>query len=324
MTSKSNDLARLGLFSEGTYTSISDEYDKKTTLDSRYKGRQFGTSPPKKGKTQDVTFQKFEPLFDKEKYHNPDEEEKKYKTLMKSKNITNAAFKPSSPPKRSAGLGNYYGTIGNKYVHEKEYEYKQVVRNNDRPAVPRNILTSPPKRGTFGTPGTTIGVYSGKHGGTGVVGEYKYEGEQYDLARRLEQDTKKTMDTKRVTEKPFKPSSPPKKGTYGFPNTTISPAYASIPAGDAPLEQSGKRVNPDAALKPFRPSHPPRQGYNCTLSSFPAYSEDPLDKKIEKEKGLKDATKKLQVGPIFRPVSCPKSVRCPSIANHPLNRSIQH
>ena len=30
----------------------------------------------------------------------------------------------------------------------------------------------------------------------------------------------------------------------------------------------------------------------------------------------------LQLGPVFKPVSGPKSTRTPSIANHPLNRSL--
>jgi hypothetical protein len=58
----------------------------------------------------------------------------------------------------STGLGGYYGCIGQPYKHMTEYD---VVKKGDKPAPrtpqPKNILTSPPKKGTYGFPGTTIG-----------------------------------------------------------------------------------------------------------------------------------------------------------------------
>eukprot|EP00695_Tsukubamonas_globosa_P002973 TRINITY_DN421_c0_g1_i1.p3 TRINITY_DN421_c0_g1~~TRINITY_DN421_c0_g1_i1.p3 ORF type:complete len:54 (+),score=12.81 TRINITY_DN421_c0_g1_i1:169-330(+) len=39
----------LGTFGTPGFTSVGDEYDKKVSSDVRTKGKQFSTSPPKKG-----------------------------------------------------------------------------------------------------------------------------------------------------------------------------------------------------------------------------------------------------------------------------------
>lgn len=332
-----NDLNRLGIFQELSYVTLDDKYDKKAGLDSRYKGKQFITAPPRGGKTNDSTFQAFSPLMVGERYTTAEAHERKYRSDQKKRNITTAPFKPSSPPKRNAGLGNYYGTIGRKYEHETDWVHDTSPRKKTEKVEQKNIVTSPPKKGTYGVPGTQIGVYAGRHGQRGVVGEYEYKGEPYDLARQAEQEEKKRMDTAKIDPKPFKPSSPPKKGTYGVPGTTIFAhkfgtvggnsgvcgeyAYQTLGVG-----RDGEPRKPHTAdgLKPFRPSNPPRQGYNCTIQPFPEYKGESLQAKIEREKAERAAEKKLLVGPVFKPVSCPKTIRTPSIANHPLNRSLQH
>jgi len=325
------------VFSEGAYVTIDDKYDKRVAPDSRYRAKQFTTSPPKRGKTNDVTFQPFSPLMVGEKYVNANAEERKYRAKQKEMNIVPAPFKPSSPPKRSTGLGTYFGTIGPKWQHECDHDTDKSPRSKFSGRTEgRNITTSQPKKGTYGVPGTNIGVYGGKAGNKGVVGEYEYKGEPYDLARQAEQAAKKRMDAAKIDNKAFKPSSPPKKGTYGVPGTTIfAHKYNTIGGnqgvcGEYTYWSEGKGdkgpiVRPkteESGLKPFRPSHPPRAGYNCTISPFPEYKGDPLGERIAREKKDKEEEKKALLGPVFKPVSGPKSTRTPSIANHPLNRSL--
>jgi hypothetical protein len=330
-----NDQARLGIFQELSYVTIDDKYDKRGALDSRYRGKQFITAPVKGGKTNDSTFSPFSPLMVGERYTTSEAHERKYRGEMKKRNITTAPFKPSSPPKRNTGLGNYYGTIGKKYEHETDWLHDTSPRKKSEKVEQRNIVTAPAKKGTYGVPGTQLGVYASKVGSKGVVGEYVYKGEPYDLARQAEQEQKKLSDTSKVADKPFKPTSPAKKGTYGVPGLSIYShkfgtmggtsgicgEYAYEPLGTGKDEK--RRPATSDGLKPFRPSNPPKYGYNCTFTPFPQYKGESLADKIAREKADRAAERKLLVGPAFKPVSCCKSVRTPSIANHPLNRSLQ-
>ena len=73
-----------------------------------------------------------------------------------------------------------------------------------KPLAPRNFLTSPPKRGTYGMVGMNIG---GKV--DGIVGE---------LAYSPNPPPPKTRPSTTSDLRAFCPSSPPKRGTYGIMN----------------------------------------------------------------------------------------------------------
>lgn len=92
------------------------------------------------------------------------------------KNMTDHGFKYSSPNKKSSGLGNYYGALGPKHKHEGEAE---GAGKGEKPPPaelePRQVLTGPPKKGRFNTPGITFGAPQPK-GVAHVLGkEFEYQ-----------------------------------------------------------------------------------------------------------------------------------------------------
>lgn len=99
-----SDLVRIGLFSESPGI-VGDTYnDKKgaSALDGRAKGKQFLTSPAKKGHdSKDAYFQKdFGRVFENEPYSDIVALRRKWRAEAKEKNISAAQFRPSGvPPK---------------------------------------------------------------------------------------------------------------------------------------------------------------------------------------------------------------------------------
>jgi len=290
---------KYGSFSEPSYISLGDPYGKKIVENSRNLGLNMKAALEKTGKTNDATFDRFVPLYAGEQYQRNYKQKREELTKTKGMNITESPFKPSNPQKTSTGLGNYYGCIGAKVVHMKDDDVLQK-KKGDFEVGPRNIVTNPSKKGTFGFRGTTLGE---KTGSGGAIGEYSYVGDKYDLARRAEIEASKKSVEDRVTDKPFKPTSPPKRGGAGVPGRTLGGKGAGVCGEYTYIEQGPTK--PEAADeldKPFRPSHPPKLGYNSTLNKFPHYQEDPLDLKIQKEKAArKEEIDRMNAQPKFVP-----------------------
>ncbi len=75
-------------------------------------------------------------------------------------NVTDKAFKPSSPMKASACPGDYIGTLGGKIEHvDAAAAAEKPKQKGDIVSQPRNIVTSPAKKGGFGTIKTTLRYY---------------------------------------------------------------------------------------------------------------------------------------------------------------------
>ncbi|EFC44133.1 hypothetical protein NAEGRDRAFT_58174 [Naegleria gruberi] len=280
------------------YTTIGDEYDKSKILrdqrmkDGRTLGKQFLTGPTKRGKVgKGITFGDFKSLYEGDPYMDPGTNERKYRkeNEVKVQQTHKTPFKPSSPPKKSVGLGTYYGTIGSVFQHEQEYEVlakgekPQPIKEQKRP-----IYTSPPKRGTFGYLGLTISR------GT----EYKYETDPFDHSMEKKKE-KENEKAKQVAKKAFISSS----HHLDYFDTHKSVAAPRILGTDDKVEatikkalekesSSPKKENEDKR-KPFYPS-PVKQ-----RSDFPAYIEDPYDKRTLSKKDEKEQKK-----PIFKPMSC--------------------
>lgn len=269
-------------------------------------------------------------MFVGERYAHPDEDKIKYRLEQKKKQIAGSPFKPSSPPKKGTGKGNYFGCIGPKYTYENQGIHQRISREDIVHSAP-NILTAPPRKGTYGVPGTNIGTYGSKELVSGVVGEYKYMPEPYDAARLLESDTKRLSRDRFGDKAPFKPSSPPKKGTYGFPSTHIyAHNYAQVGGTSGvcneysytPGEDRRPAATEKSFEKPWVPSSPPKSGLNSTINTFPDYVPDPLDQKLEREKTERSEFLSRQTGPVFKPVSHPKTLRQPSITSNPRNTDL--
>ena len=113
-----------------------------------------------------------------------------------------------------------------------------------KPLAPRNFLTSPPKRGTYGMVGMNIG---GKV--DGIVGE---------LAYSPNPPPPKTRPSTTSDLRAFCPSSPPKRGTYGIMNR--------LPARHA---DTHAHTNKDARTRVHTPprarTHRPTHVYTCRV-----------------------------------------------------------
>eukprot|EP00755_Sulcionema_specki_P030354 Sspe_Gene.94158::Locus_66602_Transcript_1_1_Confidence_1.000_Length_621::g.94158::m.94158 len=189
----------VSLFSESLgqgYITIGDDYDKKLPVDLRNVGLKcFTTSPSKKGKGPDVTFdwnlrnKKFLSLSEGDKYMDPGTKEKREKLESAKRFVGGVPWKYTGPPKKSAGKGNWYGTFWEADKkegpprHETEYD---VVKKGEMPPKleprPRNILTTPAKKGTYGVPGTLLSNAFG--GANADWNGTEYICDPYDNARK--------------------------------------------------------------------------------------------------------------------------------------------
>mmetsp|Transcript_58469 Transcript_58469/g.143385 ORF Transcript_58469/g.143385 Transcript_58469/m.143385 type:complete len:340 (-) Transcript_58469:56-1075(-) len=311
----------LGLFSFAPSINVGDPYkDGKGGKDPRMHGKQFTTQPPKEGKTPDVTFSLFETLAVGDPYVELAVQQRRARNENNKKQIVPVPFKPSSPTKRPVGHGSYYGSFGIWPNVKTTDEYdKRPRKPGGEVQTMKNILTSPPKRGTYGMVGTNIGGTP-----SGVMGEYKYSSEP--VQKRPE-----TAPTEKL--RPFVPASPPKRGTYGYIQLNIN--GASRPQGSQgeytyvadPIHKATRMKGDVEPVKPFRPSQPPKKGrgYFGTFKwSGQEYVEDPEKEKWEKARAERMAAREGNMGLTFKPSSHPKSMRTISVANHPRNQDGGH
>jgi hypothetical protein len=291
----------MGWFQTPGFISIGDEYNKKEQINSRYKGRNFVTNPPKKGRGVDATLDKgYKSLSEGDKYVDPGTYEKKVKLEEGKKKLTQRGFIYTNPSKKSCGLGNYHGTFSeqNKYAHEVEYN---VLKKGELPQKVqtqlKNIVTAPAKRGTFGVPGTTLSKGD----------EFKYVSDPYDHSA-----ANKTTPAKPIVGLAFKATC---RRTDFFDETTkvrVSKVYSidkALPAKKVTEEENKK---PLAGQKAWKPSNPPKQGFNSTLTKFPEYKEDPLELKERKQREMRAKERPTVV---WKPISSEKTsptrvVRC--------------
>mmetsp|Transcript_3064 Transcript_3064/g.8638 ORF Transcript_3064/g.8638 Transcript_3064/m.8638 type:complete len:133 (-) Transcript_3064:257-655(-) len=119
---------------------------------------------------------------------------------------------------------------------------------------------------------------------------------------------------KREELKPFKPSSPAKRGLFSQDcKVTFTKLNYSNEGPPAPRKKDGE------TLKPFRPANvilnkgPVGRIYG-TVNPFPQYKEEGPAPKADLA-----GEKSKMLGPVFRPSSTPKSMRSYSVANMPRN-----
>ena len=162
----------------------------------------------------DGTFDKMKPLFEGEQYDPPDAEKRKRREARNAMRVSDAPFRPSQPMKQSSGLGDYYGCLGKPNVHIGARASENQLKKGDVTLKTSNIKTNPSKKGSYGTIGTTLGEKLGK---VGAVGEYKYVSCDYEWARKDAVASAKGSREKNVSNEPFKPCSPAKKGGSRLP-----------------------------------------------------------------------------------------------------------
>lgn len=290
------------MFGKITYNTIGDEYDKKIQVSDRVKGKQMVTNPPKKGATPDVCFEKrFASLSLGDKYMDPGTLEKQNRLQQSKKKLTQEGFRYTSPSKKSSGLGNYYGCFMEKTPFKHETEYV-VLKKGELPekvaAQPRNVITGPAKKGTYGFAGTTLGKGN----------EYQYISDPYDAGKKKESQEAKE-GSKKLIGPAFKASCKRVEYFDSQPNIAASKIYSL----DKPLPaRKAEPPKKDVAITvPFKPSSPSKTGISATLTKYPEYKEDPYE---AKEKAEREERKKNKPSVVWKPVQIPKSLPVKSIA----------
>jgi hypothetical protein len=202
--------------------------------------RQIGIIPPKSGVGNDATFGRFVSLTgtDSEKYV------KDKKEKVQTKPVIATPFRYTSPTKKPSGSGSVYGCFG-KYNYIPETEIPKDVKK-PQISTKKNISISPPKE-TFGTypyvsPGTRekekkppVAVPfrgAGRQGGLfdrNVYRPYKSSERSVDLNEKERPASALQLRSSTGPVKPFRPSSPNKKGWNGTLNPF--PSYVSPDEG---------------------------------------------------------------------------------------------
>lgn len=278
-------------FSQPSYLSIDDPYEKRMAVSSRFLGSQFKTNPPKKGTTPDVLFDpKHKALSENDKYLDPGAADKKGRTERDKLKLTPEGFKYSSPPKRATGLGAYYGCFNERkpFAHEAEY---QVIKRGDIPsrpkAQPKNIITSAPHKGTYGCVGTTLSKGE----------EYKYTPDPFDgHVKATQQESKES--SKKMLAGSWKPVV---RSTFTFdshPNVAASKVY-TIEKALPPIKKEPP-PKPFIAAQPFKPSSPPKRGVQGTIGKMPEHKDDVYGRH---EKVSREEAAKAKAMAVWKPVS---------------------
>lgn len=295
---------KYGQFSEVGHNCIGDPFVKKGPQDYRDQGLNFKAAVHHTGKTNDATFDKFKPVYEGEKYVDSSRQRLQEAAEKKSKNLVETPFRGPSPMKQSAGLGSYYHTFGGKVPYEiPSLEIKK--KKGDIVSEPRGFYTSPSKRGTFGFNKTTL---SERQGYKGVAGEFEYHADPTTLAKQKHIEQVEADRKARISELPFKPSHPARKGTFGVPNTTLSKGKGVANEYEYITEGPTPHIPPIPIDRPFRPSHPPKRGYNGAINRFPEYLHDPEAPKLQALVDMRKAEQaKLISGNAWKPSNSYKS-----------------
>lgn len=292
-----NSMQSLGVFSQPGSIDIGDAYAKEHKMPQRYLGKQFLTHGTKWGKNPDALIDhEFKRISEGDQYMDPGANERKERAARKNKNVSEKPFYPSKPASRSwFSKGTQFGCIGPQYQHEKEFD-EEALKAAAREPVPKNLYTSPGKKGTYGFPGTTMGK------------PLDLMDEPYLVSRELEK-----VERKVAREKISKGFISTHKSATGLFDNNI---YSYNPGDWA--EKPKERKPP--LEKSFRPTHPPKKGYNCTINSFPEYKEDPEEVKLReaREERAAERAKKTVKG-VFYPNKGPKSK--PTAAVNPLDHT---
>jgi len=266
------DLDRMGIFTEMEYISKDpyvDPYKLSKSLE-RGKGKQFITNSTKKGHdTNDVYFDSFKRVFEKEAYTNVNEVYRKNR-LEKLKKVA-VPFRPSNVCPQSSGKGSIYGTFEQEYplnAKEKETRVKSKPSTPSTPTkktakVNKNIYTNPAKKGVgYGYVDVTIGKY------------YEYMSDPYDRAKEIKKKERIERKKKNIDSKPFIAGS--NRNEY-FDNTGFS--------WDINQEtiKKNKKVEKLPEIKKLEHPFRPASNIDYTINKFPEYISDGVEKKKNEE-----------------------------------------
>ena len=295
MAAKGSTMARLGLFSELSYTTIGDPYAsnyKKPFNAAAGKGRQMliGSTKSKSALQAGYFAEKFDRILDGEAYTDIVKIRRRDRLEQTKKNLAKA-WVPSNGDKLPSGLGSNFGCF-----ETRTEAFSAANRPRAKYKAPkRNLYSNPPKKGTgYGYVGVTIGQLP------------KYSPDPYDRANELR---KKAVsdEKKKMKGGPFKLNCHMKE--YFDDN----PYHSNKPLPPEREPRSGSKPS-----KPFKPSSPSKSSGGCkagTFEPYPTHSTDPYMVKRPKD-GRKF------VGGIFKPNTGIKSRPTRSIVSQHLLKTM--
>ncbi|GMH42572.1 hypothetical protein BSKO_10491 [Bryopsis sp. KO-2023] len=302
---------KYGVFSEPTYISLGDPYIKKEKKGDPDVAQNLKASKRKTGKGNDALFGRFQPLYEGEKFVDTHKLKMTQLAEKRKGGASESQWKAASPMKKSTGAGDFYGTLGGKIPASSEPP-RQGWKKGDYQQGPPNMHTNPSPKGTYGCTKLTL---SERVGHKGVAGEYEYVNEPFGeelLAQRRHERQKREQN---ITEAPFKPANPPKRGLAGFPGRLVggkglgvSGEFRYVPLGEA----ARQRIKPPDV--PFRYSGPPKKGCCPTFGRFPEHVPDPETLKMQAARDLSKMEREKLAGhnpwrpTIKKRVDCVRSI----------------
>lgn len=290
-----------------------DPYIKAEVIPSRYTGQNFKVGRPKKGHGRDAYFGGKILTFAAndqnaggkcDDYLDSGVRERREAKAKKAKNIDSKDFKYVSYPKKSTGPGSYFGCLDTKPIpHQQEYNVvkRDAITAKVETKRPKNIITNPGKKGTFGYVGTTFSKV-----------EAPTKNDDYDAQRKLEQEQWKKSKEKMITNVTFRTTI---RGVQTFDQKTGTGVSAVYDTYTAPEGKEKKSRKPKKEVEkkpddrpPFKYSSGTKRGDAGNLNSFPnkrGDKPDPYDDIEARQKAEKN--KKAAIGGTWKPVSGAKS-----------------
>lgn len=309
-----------GNFSDPSFLSADDPYQKEEEISSRYLGASMKIAVPKKGHTADVYFEKkFHTLASSTQgptlkggpdvFMDPGKRDRLAAASAKTKNIDSKDFKYSHPGKAPTGAGSIVGLFQKApFKHMEEYAVLEKGKAPPRPTPqPPNIKTSVPKKGTYGVVGA--GITFSK-----IAPPPKDVHDEYEKIRELERKAWAASKEKiaKISQATFK-STARVISTFDEKNPRgVSSVYDAYTPPEDKKKKAKKAKKPEApkfTLGPFIPAHGPKSGESGFFAKFANRRGDEPDPAAAPPKKGKEAKKKEEPKPLggaWKPVSNPK------------------
>ncbi|KAM9356787.1 cilia-and flagella-associated protein 96 [Symphorus nematophorus] len=290
-----SDMERLGVFKEMSYISVGDKYNPPIHCpfnESAYRSRQMQAGIAKQQcALQSGFFDKsFKRIFEREALSDPVRQARQNRIQQAKKNL-GKAFMPSNGVQKPCGSGSYYGTLSGPVEAMSPLSVPPKARRSPG----RNIVTSPPKKGSgYSYPNVMLSKIE------------MYASDPYDRAKEVLK-REATIHRSKLRNGPFRLNLHPRDYFQGNPYRSDRP----LPPAPKPLPP-GQKVSP----VPFKPSSPSKKIGGMKAGTFDAYPSHSADPYVARR------SKPTNREPIFRPAPGPKSTPVKSIITVNVNRSV--
>ncbi|XP_029959159.1 UPF0602 protein C4orf47 homolog [Salarias fasciatus] len=290
-----SDMERVGVFKEMSYISVGDTYTPAGAgpfHESAYRSRQMqaGVSRQRCALQSGFFDKSFKRIFEREALSDPLKQVRQTRLQQAKKNL-GKAFLPCNGAKKACGSGTYYGTLSGPIQALSPQSVPRKAESSPR----RNIVTSPPKKGSgYSYPNVTLSKVE------------LYSSDPYDRAREALRREAAAHRSK-LRDGPFRLNLHPREYFQKNPYRSEKP----LPAPQRPGPPAHRPVP-----VPFKPSSPSKRigGMKAgTFDSYPSHSSDPY---------MVRRPQQAPPRPAFHPPPGPKSMPVKSIITANVNRTV--